>query len=58
MPYIFTDDGAPEASDYDSNYVFVDEEALRQSKPARCNTFWRRIAGWWRLCPSDSARRH
>ncbi len=26
MPYVFHDDGAPEAEDFDSNYDFIEEE--------------------------------
>lgn len=56
MPYIFLDDGAPEASDYDSNYVFVDDDELRRATPRWQHAWWRRVSGWWCAHPAETAR--
>jgi hypothetical protein len=34
MPYVFINDGSPEASDYDSNYVYYDEDDLESMETA------------------------
>jgi len=34
MPYVFVSDGSPEAADYDSNYIYYDEDDLESMETA------------------------